>query len=187
MRDDLYGVQIAAVVGVACLCLGAAGGCARYASAEPDDARFSDPPATAQVAQGQPQQPRASFQPPFSPPAPAVSRAFETWTLGETVEDAMARIGSPTLPELRRWLSDPNPVMRRTAADLIGRIGPEAESVVPELIILLDDEDSEVRKYAARALGRIGPASAAAVPALGRVLREEILKEQTRVQDTLRR
>jgi len=82
------------------------------------------------------------------------------------------------VPELRRWLTDPNPEIRRHAANLLGRIGPKAFDAIPDLIILLDDENENVRKHAARALGQIGLGAAQSSPALLRILREEILKEQ---------
>jgi HEAT repeat protein len=90
----------------------------------------------------------------------------------------LTRIGPATVPELRRWLADPNPEVRRHAANLLGRIGPKAFDAIPDLIIMLDDENANVRKHAARALGQIGPSAAESSPALLRILREEILKEQ---------
>lgn len=156
-----------------CLLLG---GCSQPDSAQADGP--IDPPVA--VA---PVRPASAFV----LPRPPESRAFESWTLRETAEDAVSRIGPAAVPELRRWLNDANPTIRREAADLVGRIGPEASEAIPDLIILLDDEDAEVRKYAARALGRIGAGAGESVPALMRVLREELIKEQTRVQESIRR
>jgi HEAT repeat protein len=60
--------------------------------------------------------------------------------------------------------------VRRQAALVLARIGPDAADAVPELTALLDDPEQGVRKAAARALGQIGPAAADAVPALMRQL-----------------
>jgi len=55
---------------------------------------------------------------------------------------------------------DEDPSVRQSAAEVLGRIGPE---VVPGLLGLLRDADPDVRSSAAEALGRIGPE---AVPGL---------------------
>ncbi len=166
------------IVTSVCLCLGFAtivvwgsSGCSSAASAQPKAEKASP---AGQGAAG-----RASRSPsPFLFEPPPASRAFESWSLRETIEDALTRIGPATVPELRRWLADPNPEVRRHAANLLGRIGPKAFDAIPDLIIMLDDENANVRKHAARALGQIGPSAAESSPALLRILREEILKEQ---------
>ena len=67
-----------------------------------------------------------------------------------------------------------DPTIRKQAAEVLGRMGPDAAPAVNDLVVLLDDPDLEVRKVAARTLGRIGPEAAAAVPALMQtLLREE--------------
>jgi len=90
----------------------------------------------------------------------------------ETAARALGRIGAAAVPELRRALADGDPAVRIQAAEVLARIGPEAESAVPDLIVALEDENEGVRKAAARALGQIGPAAAPAVPALMRSMRE---------------
>ncbi|MDP6446655.1 MAG: HEAT repeat domain-containing protein, partial [Pirellulaceae bacterium] len=84
------------------------------------------------------------------------------------------------VPELRNRLTSNDAEVRAQAADVLGRIGPDANEAIPELIILLDDESGPVRRSAARALGQIGPAAEQAVPSLMRVLEDETLKKQTR-------
>ena len=96
----------------------------------------------------------------------ALARGPEQDSLEETIELALGRIGPAALPSILPLLSDPDPEMRIAAAEVIARIGPEAEGAVPALTALLADEDEDVRRAAARALGEIGPAAASAVPAL---------------------
>ena len=51
-------------------------------------------------------------------------------------------------------------LLRRSAANTLGLIGPAADPAIPTLVdLLLFDESEEVRDLAARALGRIGSAS----------------------------
>lgn len=97
----------------------------------------------------------------------------EEWTMQQTVSDALRRIGSAAVPALVRSLKSTDPDVRLRAAEILGRMGPEAKESVPDLIERLGDDDPRVRKMAIRALGQIGPAAAAAVPALIRVLHEE--------------
>jgi hypothetical protein len=70
---------------------------------------------------------------------------------------------------LRQWL-EPAWVKNRTAAQLLGGLGPAAEGAVPDLLHCFENNpDRESRRCAAVALGAIGPGAAAAVPALTRV------------------
>jgi HEAT repeat protein len=97
----------------------------------------------------------------------------DEWTMQQTVADALRRIGAAAVPDLIRSLNDNDPEMRWRAAEILGRMGPEAKEAVPDLIARIDDPELRVRKAAIRALGQIGPASSPAVPALIRVLRDE--------------
>src|SRR5262249_4614518 len=45
---------------------------------------------------------------------------------------------------------------RRSAAQILGRIGPEAEEAVPVMIAALNDQNGSVRAAAASALGHMG-------------------------------
>ncbi|MDP7018752.1 MAG: HEAT repeat domain-containing protein [Pirellulaceae bacterium] len=114
------------------------------------------------------------------PTLPVKRKPYNEWDLRETVVDALSRIGAPAVPELRNRLTSNDAEVRAQAADVLGRIGPDANEAIPELIILLDDESGPVRRSAARALGQIGPAAEQAVPSLMRVLEDETLKKQTR-------
>jgi HEAT repeat protein len=60
--------------------------------------------------------------------------------------------------------------VRLKAAEVLARMGTDAQPAAAELTRLLDDPDERIRKAAARALGMIGPAAADAVPALMRSL-----------------
>lgn len=51
-------------------------------------------------------------------------------------------------------LSDPDPDVRRTAAESLGKIGERTAS--HSLLVALNDQDSRVRAAAARSLGRLG-------------------------------
>jgi HEAT repeat protein len=62
-------------------------------------------------------------------------------------------------------------LLRRSAANTLGMIGPAADPAIPTLVdLLLFDESEEVRDLAARALGRIGSASE---PPLGQLLTDQ--------------
>jgi hypothetical protein len=105
-------------------------------------------------------------------PVTLIVPSFEERSEQEVAAEALSQIGPSALPELRRALQSRDPRIRREAAGVLVRMGPEGRDAVPDLIRLLDDEDESIRKLAARALGRIGPEAAAAVPALMRTLLE---------------
>jgi HEAT repeat protein len=92
-------------------------------------------------------------------------------TLEQTAVDALARIGSPSVPALVTMLRDPDAELRQDAARALAKMGTDASRALPELIVALEDKDEEVRKEAARALGEIGPAASDAIPALVDTLR----------------
>jgi hypothetical protein len=95
---------------------------------------------------------------------------FRQATEQETAASALGRIGRAAVPSLIQTLGHRDAQVRRQAALVLARIGPDAADAVPELTALLDDPEQGVRKAAARALGQIGPAAADAVPALMRQL-----------------
>lgn len=88
----------------------------------------------------------------------------------EILATAITRIGQAATPDLIRSLDDDDARTRRIAAELLGRIGPDAQEAVPALIASLEDESPIVRKAAAKALGEIGPAAKEAAPVLVRAL-----------------
>lgn len=105
-------------------------------------------------------------------PATLLVPTFEERSEQQVAAEALSQIGSQAVPELCNALQSPNPRIRREAAGVLVRMGPDAKEAVPDLIRLLDDEDEATRKLATRALGRIGPDAASAVPALMRSLLE---------------
>lgn len=86
---------------------------------------------------------------------------------------------APALPALVALLHDKSRSVeaRWNAARTIGKIGPDAVSVVPELIEELDDPEDTIREHAAEAIGDIGPVAAElGVPALQSVLNDPYVK-----------
>jgi hypothetical protein len=111
---------------------------------------------------------RASYEEPLNEPQHL--KRFNEWTEQEAAADALGRIGVAAVPSLVQALQSPDAAARRTAAEVLGRMGPDAADAVPQLVPLLDDPDPAVRKAAARTLGRIGPPAQDAIPALMRTL-----------------
>lgn len=105
-------------------------------------------------------------------PASFIVPTFEERSEQQVAAEALSQIGPPAVSDLRAALKSRDPRIRREAAGVLARMGPEAKEAVPDLTRLLDDEDEATRKIAVRALGRIGPDAAAAVPALMRTLLE---------------
>lgn len=67
-------------------------------------------------------------------------------------------------------LRDPDPLVRRNAAQSLDEMGSDAAPALPALILALDDRDPGVVYYASWALANFGSASAPAVPRLTRLL-----------------
>ena len=70
------------------------------------------------------------------------------------------------LPGALEDLADPDPDIRRGAAEILGGYGPHSAPAVPALIRGLDDRDASVRLASSHALGLIGTAAHVALPAL---------------------
>ena len=60
-----------------------------------------------------------------------------------------------TIPVLSQALLDPNPNIRRGAAESLGIIGTRAKDAIPDLVEALKDPASSVRIAAAKALEKI--------------------------------
>lgn len=118
---------------------------------------------------GEPARTRPRFTPLVTLP---VMPEFREPTEQEVAATALGRIGRPAVPALIQTLGHRDPEVRRQAALVLARIGPDAYPAVRELTGLLGDPEEDVRKAAARALGQIGPDAAEAVPALMRQLVE---------------
>jgi len=63
--------------------------------------------------------------------------------------------------------------VRRIAAEILGRFGPEARAAIPALVATLNDPDPHLRSVAALALGEIGPHTPEVCPALIGLLKTE--------------
>lgn len=79
----------------------------------------------------------------------------------DVVARALLLIGPPAAAALVAALHDPSPVVRLTAAEVLGRLGATAASRPLEDVVLRDAV-AEVRARAATALGRLGLPSAVA-------------------------
>lgn len=74
------------------------------------------------------------------------------------------------LPTLLDWLNhDENPFLPEKAADALGKLALEPETVVPALTKALASQNPYLVRSAARALGEFGSSATSAVPALIRV------------------
>jgi len=80
-------------------------------------------------------------------------------------ESALAEFGEQGAKPIKRLLAHSNPLIRGSAATILGMIG--SMEVLPDLISLFVDPDEGVRERAAIALGKNGPR---AIPLLSEVL-----------------
>jgi len=69
--------------------------------------------------------------------------------------------------------------VRSTAAEALGKIGPDAVPAVPSLMTALKDQEAFVQIAAAEALGQIGPTAAQAVPSLMTALKDKDVSVQS--------
>ena len=85
-------------------------------------------------------------------------------------------------------LSDPNPIVRRAAAEELVRVSKtHAETVLPLLVAALKDEDKHVRRYTAMALSTMGKPAVDAIPALIETLEDEDATVRAKVAEILGR
>lgn len=86
--------------------------------------------------------------------------------------NALSQMGTPAVSPLVKMLDDEN--YRALAVEVLGEIGPDAESAVPALVNLLpkvgDDEDLQRGVFIA--LATIGPKATAATPAMMKILQD---------------
>jgi HEAT repeat protein len=85
---------------------------------------------------------------------------------------AIAPIGAPIVPLLRKSLRDPDVKVRRAAASALQMAPGQASEAAPELTSDLNDPDPNVRTLTAADLGRIGPPAKSAAPALCMLLKD---------------
>jgi hypothetical protein len=80
---------------------------------------------------------------------------------------ALSLIGKEVVPALVDALRDKSsPYGRRSAAQALGQIGPDAKDAVPALCQVLQEDDLDLRGHAVVALHSIGPDAKVAIPAL---------------------
>ena len=106
--------------------------------------------------------------------------ADERTEVSRAASAAFRHIGAEAVPLLRPSMKHDSALVRRTTADAIGAIGPDAADAVPDLVTALQDPDRAVRQRAMRALSALGPAAEPAVPALITVMQNPRDVEQTR-------
>jgi HEAT repeat protein len=69
----------------------------------------------------------------------------------------LAKVGPPALPALRDMLKESSAAVQARAAQVLGRMGPEARAAAPDLVRLVGASDARVRRAAVAALGRVAP------------------------------
>jgi len=83
------------------------------------------------------------------------NNAYINEPLRKQVREALCKIGTPAVEPLIGALRGREAVLRRDAAEVLGRL-KDARAVQPLACLLSDDEEREVQSEAAAALGRIG-------------------------------
>ncbi len=86
--------------------------------------------------------------------------------------NALSRIGAPAVPALVSKLADKD--YRKLVVEILGEIGPGAESSVPALVELLSvvRDDLDLRREVFIALASMGPRAAAATPAMLKIIED---------------
>lgn len=95
---------------------------------------------------------------------------LEQHNISYAAQEALAGIGSATVPALSEVLKKGNSDARYLAAKALEEIGVDAKLAVPTLIELLKDKQKDFRQPAAQVLGKIG---SSAVPALTQALQDK--------------
>jgi hypothetical protein len=93
---------------------------------------------------------------------PLLGEPFREFQVASLVLDIAPKQGRVIVPAMITALQNDSP----HAAELLGRVGPDAAPAVPALIAALESPDSELRLQACRALGSVRAKGRAAVPAL---------------------
>jgi HEAT repeat protein len=77
------------------------------------------------------------------------------------------------VPTLVRALQNPDGVVRRMAAETLGRLGGDAKDAIPGLLAAFKDADDQVRGHVAEALGNIEPTTKEVIAALRGGLKDD--------------
>ena len=102
----------------------------------------------------------------------SAARLYDEQEMKDAI-DAIVRIGSPAIPELRPVLKDFDDNVRWQAIIAMGRIGEPARGEVHRIVRALGDNDSDVRAAAAEALGMLKVDSDNVLKALNQSLSDE--------------
>lgn len=86
--------------------------------------------------------------------------------VAQMLAEALADLGEPAVPALRKALAADDLRTRRRAATALRYAGRSAAEALPDLIDLMQHRDAELRRIAAGAVRRIGPWAAEFVPEL---------------------
>jgi HEAT repeat protein len=94
-------------------------------------------------------------------------------------ESALLGMGRSMRPDwfdiIERELQSPLPALRFAAAQAVGELGDDGETLLMALLPLVDDEDTEVSAMAIWALGQVGGPHA-----------RRVLQRLSRIRDTAR-
>jgi hypothetical protein len=85
--------------------------------------------------------------------------ALEDVGHGDNRIEALESVGPETVAAVAKGLDNPNVLVRRETALLLGYLGPHARDAVPALVQALQDKDEGVRETAEKTLKRIGKRS----------------------------
>ncbi len=104
--------------------------------------------------------------------APAVPALIEVIKAEQRKEirsyamDALADIGTSSVPSLLGLLGSPSEEVQLCALQIIAKIGPDAKEAVPGVVQTLRSPNQRTRQFAISTLGDIGPEAGPAVPAI---------------------
>lgn len=115
-------------------------------------------------------------------PTPHAERAETTRLKALIALQSLGDSANPAVPDIARALSDESAFVRGAAAEVLGRIGPNAREALPALLEALRTNDLHtlddgIRQFqseaVASALAKLAPALPEIVPALIKMLRED--------------
>src|SRR5262249_59778716 len=115
-----------------------------------------------------------------SPAAMADLRNREGW-IHEPAGRLVAKIGPGVGPPLLEMAQAKEADHRARAAQVLGRIGPEARRAVPALLKLLNDKNTVVRQEAVTALANIDPKDKVVAAALTQAQKDNDVRVRRRV------
>ncbi len=101
--------------------------------------------------------------------AKSLSQISQQWHLYEEVPPA----AKEAIPQLSSALTNPDVVVRRSAAAALANMDDKTEVAIPDFIKALQDADADVRYSAIDALGRIGAPAKVAIEDLRKALKSD--------------